>query len=87
MITIGITGGVGCGKSKILEHIKENYNCKIILSDDVGNKVKEPGEACYESLIKNCEVIRRKYLETKNDHYFDILLKMLPASYKVVNLC
>ena len=43
--------------------------------------------ACYESLIKNCEVIRRKYLETKNDHYFDILLKMLPASYKVVNLC
>ena len=51
MITIGITGGVGCGKSKILEYIKQNYNCKIILSDDVGNKVKEPGEACYQPLI------------------------------------
>ena len=51
MITIGITGGVGCGKSKILEYIQQNYNCKIILSDDVGNKVKEPGEACYQPLI------------------------------------
>ena len=37
MITIGITGGVGCGKSKILEYIKENYNCRIITADDVAN--------------------------------------------------
>lgn len=52
MLTIGITGGVGCGKSKVLEYIKNNYNCKIILSDDVANQIKEPGEACYEPLIK-----------------------------------
>ena len=51
MITIGITGGVGCGKSKILEYIQQNYNCKIILSDDVGNKVKEPGETHRKNLI------------------------------------
>ena len=52
MITIGITGGVGCGKSKILEYIKENYNCRIITADDVANTLKEPGKACYEPLIK-----------------------------------
>lgn len=52
MITIGITGGVGCGKSKVLEYIKNNYNCKIILSDDVANKIKEPGESCFEPLIR-----------------------------------
>ena len=52
MITIGITGGVGCGKSKILEYIKDNYNCLIITADDVANRLKEPGEACYEPLIK-----------------------------------
>ena len=51
MITIGITGGVGCGKSKILEYIKENYNCRIITADDVANRLKEPGEACYKPLI------------------------------------
>lgn len=52
MITIGITGGVGCGKSKVLEYIRDNYNCRVILADDVGNKVKEPSQACYEPLIE-----------------------------------
>lgn len=52
MFTIGITGGVGCGKSKVLEYIENNYNCKVILSDNVGNQVKEPGQACYKPLIE-----------------------------------
>ena len=52
MKTIGITGGVGCGKSKILEYIKDNYNCEIVLADDVGNKIKEPGEVCFEPLVE-----------------------------------
>lgn len=60
MITIGITGGVGCGKSKILEYIKENYNCRIITADDVANRLKEPGEACYEPLI---ELLGKKILD------------------------
>jgi len=52
MVTIGITGGVGCGKSKILEYIREHYNSRVILADDVANKIKEPGEACYKPLIE-----------------------------------
>ena len=52
MVTIGITGGVGCGKSMILAYIKEHYNCRIILADDVANKLKEPGEVCYEAIVK-----------------------------------
>lgn len=52
MKTIGITGGVGCGKSKILEYISKNCNCRIIQADDVGNKLKEPGEVCYYQLIE-----------------------------------
>lgn len=51
MKTIGITGGVGCGKSKVLEYIKDNCNCFIILADEIGNKVKEPGERCYQQMI------------------------------------
>lgn len=51
MFIIGITGGIGAGKSKVLKYIKEHCNCRIILADDVGNLVKEPGEACYEEII------------------------------------
>ena len=44
MLTIGVTGGVGAGKSTVLNYIKDNYRAEIILADDYGNKVKEPGE-------------------------------------------
>lgn len=51
MLVIGITGGVGAGKSSVLNALEEHCNCKIVLADDVGNKVKEPGQKCYESII------------------------------------
>lgn len=52
MRVIGITGGIGAGKSKVLQYIKDNYNCRIILADDVGNEVKLPGEICYNELVE-----------------------------------
>ncbi len=52
MKIIGITGGIGSGKTEILSYIKEKYNCKVILADQVAHKVKEPGQKCYEELIK-----------------------------------
>ena len=51
MLVIGITGGVGAGKSLCLQTLKEHCNCKITLADDVGNKVKEPGEKCYFQIV------------------------------------
>lgn len=51
MKVIGITGGVGSGKSALLKYMEENYNCKVILADEVAHKVKEPGQPCYEKLI------------------------------------
>ncbi|MCR5399801.1 MAG: dephospho-CoA kinase [Lachnospiraceae bacterium] len=51
MKIIGITGGVGAGKSSVLKYIKDNYNCVVVTADDIGNEVKEPGEECYERLI------------------------------------
>ena len=52
MWIIGITGGVGAGKSSVLEYIKKHCNCRIILADEVGNQVKEPGQICYQQLVK-----------------------------------
>ncbi len=51
MLVIGITGGVGAGKSSVLKTLEEHCNCKIVLADDVGNKVKEPGQRCYTQMV------------------------------------
>lgn len=50
MKTIGITGGIGAGKSCILSYIQQNCNCRILLSDEAAHEIQEPGAACYERL-------------------------------------
>lgn len=52
MKVIGITGGVGAGKSALLNYISEKYHCRIVLADEIAHKVKEPGQACYEELVR-----------------------------------
>ena len=52
MLIIGITGGVGAGKSSVLGYMEENYRCRVVLADDVGNRVKLPGEICYNQLVE-----------------------------------
>lgn len=51
MHIIGITGGVGAGKTKILTYLSEHYSCRIILADEVANQLKEPGQKCYEEIV------------------------------------
>lgn len=48
---IGITGGVGAGKSEILKYIGKHYKCEIYLADEVAHLVKEPGNDCYSQLV------------------------------------
>lgn len=48
---IGITGGVGAGKSAILAYIREHYPCEIYLADEVAHEVKRQGTKCYEELV------------------------------------
>ncbi|SFU47319.1 dephospho-CoA kinase [Butyrivibrio sp. INlla21] len=48
---IGITGGIGAGKTTVLEYIKKNYNCKVVYSDDVANEIKMKGYPAYDELV------------------------------------
>ncbi len=52
MRIIGITGGVGAGKSALLAYIKEHYSCRIILADLAAHEVEQPGEICYDELVE-----------------------------------
>lgn len=36
----------------------------------------------FHSLIENCEALRRKYLETKDEKYFYYLMRLLPRNLK-----
>lgn len=49
---IGITGGVGAGKSKVLKFIKNHYKCEIYLADETAHLVKLPGTECYQALVE-----------------------------------
>lgn len=51
MKIIGITGGVGAGKTSLLSYIKGRYRCRVLLADEVAHKVKEPEGPCYEELV------------------------------------
>ena len=52
MKVIGITGGVGAGKSAILNYLKEQYQAVVIEADKVGHLLMEPGGACYYSIVE-----------------------------------
>lgn len=52
MITIGVTGGVGSGKSEILKYLKDRYNCRILMSDNAAKDLEQPGGVLYEPLVK-----------------------------------
>lgn len=51
MRLIGVTGGVGAGKSEVLNYIKKHYKCRIYLADEVAHLVKVKGEDCYYELV------------------------------------
>ncbi|MBR1860967.1 MAG: dephospho-CoA kinase [Lachnospiraceae bacterium] len=47
---IGITGGVGAGKSELIKYIGKHYKCRIYLADEVAHEVRKPGTDCYKEL-------------------------------------
>lgn len=52
MQVIGITGGVGAGKSVILEYLKGNYKVRNLEADRIAEMLMKPGTECYDKLIK-----------------------------------
>ena len=51
MKVIGITGGVGAGKSSVLKYIEENVRCEIIYADSLAATLQKKGQVCYDKLI------------------------------------
>ena len=52
MKVLGITGGVGAGKSTVLMYLKEHYGARIIQADQVGHLLQRPHESCYRRIVE-----------------------------------
>lgn len=62
MRIIGLTGGVGCGKSTVANLLKTEYNARILLTDDIAKASYNIGNEGYKKVIAlfgenilNCE--------------------------------
>ena len=51
MRVIGVTGGVGAGKSTVLGILEKDFNAYVIQADLLGHVLMEPGEECYDAVI------------------------------------
>lgn len=51
-MVIGITGGVGAGKSQVLTLFKQELDAEILVADDIAHQLMEPGHSCYERIAE-----------------------------------
>lgn len=51
MRIIGVTGGVGSGKSSVLNYLSEHFDARVLKADDVDHLLTQPGGECYQKVI------------------------------------
>ncbi len=51
-MVIGLTGGVGCGKSTVLRLMEQHFCCRGIRTDEVAREQMEPGGVTYARVLE-----------------------------------
>ncbi len=52
MRIIGITGGIGTGKSTVLQILQNEYNAYVVEADRLAHRLMEPGELAFSELVR-----------------------------------
>lgn len=50
MKVLGITGGVGAGKSTVLAYLEKQYGVRVIQADLAAHQLQMPGTTCYKRI-------------------------------------
>lgn len=50
MLFVGVTGGVGAGKSSVLTFLQNNYRCRILMTDNIAQDIKRNNEDCIKQM-------------------------------------
>ena len=51
MKVIGITGGVGSGKTQVLEYLNDKYGATICLTDEVARRLQRKGGEVFDAIV------------------------------------
>ena len=52
MKVLGITGGVGSGKSQVLEHLQKEFGATVCQLDQVAKELQKKGQPCYDQIVE-----------------------------------
>ena len=52
MKVIGITGGVGSGKSEVLGILERDFGAELLIADEIAHQVMEPGMPAYRRILE-----------------------------------
>ena len=51
MQVIGLTGGVGCGKSTVAAVLRDVFGAVLLITDEIGHLAMKPGEKSYDAIV------------------------------------
>jgi dephospho-CoA kinase len=51
MLRVGLTGGIGCGKSTVAAMMRE-LGCHILDADELAHRLIEPGQPAYDDIVR-----------------------------------
>ena len=77
MKIIGITGGIGAGKTQVLEYLNSRYGATVCQADEVAKKLQKKGFIHVSGISQNKKTLMREYLPsiTKAEYVASLLDK------------
>ncbi len=49
---LGITGGIGAGKSTVLDYLAKTYGASVVKCDELAASLQKQGGSCYEPMLQ-----------------------------------
>lgn len=52
MVLIGVTGGVGSGKSELLRYVRDRYGAFVLFADQAAAQLMRRGQSCFDPVVR-----------------------------------
>ena len=86
MYVIGITGGVGSGKSYAAHRLQEKLGATLLIADELGHVVMEPGRSAYCQIVEHIVYVLY-YFRTSTARFIRATVSSLPNTQEMSNMC